>query len=334
MKQMKLTKITKVMATLVIAVALSIGVHMTANAAYVSQTAQTQDSITIFFDSSKVVTGSSKLTGWSVTLQKYDDNYNKVDVQPAVTLTPDVTTYTLTGLTPGTEYIAKVGYTYVGSTGKTSTYDTTANIYTMPGKVTGVNQVKWWYYAQSVDFGWDKQDACKYEWVAYQGKKQAAKNDYDSSYNSGSFKIKNNKLYTVKVRAYVDINGQKVYGDWSDSAYLFTQPMISNGGVKINSKGQMTVKWGKISGVDSYEVYVSTKETKGYKKVAKLKASKGSVTIKKFKKKAFNKSKTYFVYIMAKKKVGGKTYTSGRHYATMYKKGSSTLRWSFDKSGK
>ena len=139
-------------------------------------------------------------------------------------------------------------------------------------------------------------------------------------------------MYTVKVRAYLDINGQKTYGEWSDTAYLFTQPMVVKNGVKINGKGQMTVKWDKINGVDGYEVYVSTKETKGYKKVAKVSSKKGSVTVKKFKKKSFSKKKTYYVYIVAKKKVGGDVYTSGRHYATMYKKGYSTLRWSFDKN--
>lgn len=329
---MKTVKLTRFMLSFVIAITMIMGIRLTADAANVTQTAQTQDSITIAFDSSKIVSGSSKLTGWTVTLQKYD-NGNKIDVMTSGTLTPDVNTYTFTGLTAGTKYYAKVDYTYNSSSGKPSTGYTSNSegIYTMPGKVTGLNQVKWWYYIKKVDFAWDVQDACKYEWIAYQGSKEVARNTYESTSNLGSFSIKNNKLYTVQVRAYVEINGQRVYGDWSDKAYLFTQPMIVNKGVSINGKGQMKVKWDKIDGVDSYEVYVSTKETKGYKKVAKVKAKKGSVTIKKFKKKSLKKNKTYYVYIVAKKKVGGTVYTSGRHYATMYKKGYSTLRWSFDK---
>ena len=328
---MKTAKLTRFILTFVVALTMIMGINITANAAYVTQTAQTQDSITVTFDSAKAVTGKNKLTGWTATLQKYDENGNKIDLLPPASVTPDVNTYTFTNLTAGTEYYVKITYTYDTSYGRTNTFDTSTSIFTMPGKVTGLNQVKWWYYAKSVDFAWDKQDACKYEWVAYHGSKEVARSEYESKRNSGSFKIDNNKLYTVQVRGFVEINGQKGYGDWSDAAYLFTQPMVTKNGVKINGKGQMTVKWDKINGVDSYEVFVSTKETKGYKRVAKVKAKKGSVTIKKFKKKAFKKNKKYFVYIMAKKKVGDNIYTSGRHYATMYKKGRSTLRWSFDK---
>ena len=329
---MKTTKLTRFILTFVVAMTMIMGINITANAAYVTQTAQTQDSITVTFDSAKAVTGKNKLTGWTAKLQKYDNNTSTyVDVTAPVTLTPDVTTYTFTGLTAGTSYRAYIDYNYNNYSGSPMTRNDYKEVITMPGKVTGLNQVKWWYYAKSVDFAWDKQDACKYEWIAYHGDKEVAKNEYEISSNSGSFKIDNNKLYTVQVRGFVEINGQRVYGDWSDKAYLFTQPMVTKNGVKVNGKGQMTVKWDKINGVDSYEVFVSTKETKGYKKVAKVKAKKGSVTIKKFKKKAFKKNKKYFVYIMAKKKVGDNVYTSGRHYATMYKKGSSSLRWSFDK---
>lgn len=348
---MKAKKVTQILATLVFALVMAVSVSTTSKAAYaITQTAQTPDSITVALDKTAILLSDSYgLASWTITLQRYE-NSNYVDVQPAVALDPNATSYTFVGLAPGTKYKARIDYTLTKTNrvynSKTKKYDyttvteapaykTPVDIVTAPGKVTGVNQSKWWYYIESVDFAWDNQDACKYEWVAFQGKKQVA-NNADSYGNSASFKIKNNKLYTVQVRAYEIINGQRVDGEWSDPAYLFTQPMIERktGKISVDGSGKMHIKWGKISGVSGYEVYVSTKETSGYKRVAKVKAKKGSVTVKKLGKKKFKKNKTYFVYVVAKKKVGGITYTSGRHYSTMYKKGSNTVRWSFDGTGK
>ena len=320
----------KLLLTLFFGIFFTFGSYITADAAGITQIAQTTDSITVAIDTTSLAS-SGTLTGVSLTINAYDANYQLVPVQPEVAIPVGTPSYTFGGLAQGSRYYIKGTYTYTNSRGVAySGTISSLEVKTAPGKVTGLNQAKWWYYVESVDFTWDPQSACKYEWVAYQGKKQVA-NNTSESYNKGNFKIKNNKIYTVQVRAYVDINGQAVYGDWSDTAYLFTQPMISNkNGITIDGSGRMKVKWGKISGVTGYEVYVSTKEKTGYKKVASVKAKKGSATIKKFKKKKFSKKKTYFVYIVAKKKVGGITYTSGRHYSVQYKKGSNTLRWSFD----
>ena len=321
----------RILMTLVLGVIIALAGKTTVDAAGITQTAQTQDSITINFDSAAAgVTGKSVLVSWTATLTHKDENYNDVQDQTTAVLTPDVKEYTFTGLSVGSQYRVRVDYTYKGSSGKEYPTYTTADICTAPGKVTGLNQAKWWYYIESVDFTWDEQSACKYEWIAYQGKKQVA-TDSAAYSNKGSFKVKNNKIYTVQVRAYTTINDQVVYGDWSDTAYLFTQPMISKkNGITIDGSGRMKVKWGKISGVTGYEVYASTKELTGYKKVASVKAKKGSATIKKLGKKKFSKKKTYYVYIVAKKKVDGVTYTSGRHYSMKYKKGSTSLRWSFN----
>ena len=90
----------------------------------------------------------------------------------------------------------------------------------------------------------------------------------------------------------------------------------------------MKINWGKIKGASGYTVYVSTKRNSGYKKVASVKGSKSSVTVKKLKGKKFKSSKTYYVYIVAKKKAGGVTYTTGVNY-TYIAKGSSRVRESY-----
>ena len=107
------------------------------------------------------------------------------------------------------------------------------------------------------------------------------------------------------------ICGQTYTTPWSSYAYCFTQPRIKS--VKV-SGNKLTVKWDKINGATSYDVYVSTKKTTGYKKVATVGKSKSSATIKKFKGKKFKSSKKYYVYVAAAKKVGKKRYDSGRLY--------------------
>lgn len=244
----------------------------------------------------------------------------------AITLPATTTSYTFSGLAEGTSYYAYVRYKYVSKSNRT--YETAVGneiIKTLPGKVTGVNQSRWWYYIESVDFTWNDQSAASYEYVIRNSKNKVLKTQ-DTRSNNGSYSdVKNNKLYKLQVRAYVTINGQNFYGEWSDAAYLFTQPMVKKAYVSGN---KLKISWGKIDGLTGYDVYVSTKEKSGYKKVKSLSKSKGSLTVSKLKGKKFSKKKKYFIYIVGKKKVGKITYTSGRHYTYEAKQGK--LNWTFD----
>lgn len=199
---------------------------------------------------------------------------------------------------------------------------------TLPAKVSGVNQTKWWYYAKSVDFAWTDQPVADYEYVIRNNKnKIVSKNT--SLGNSGYLsKVSNTMVYNVQVRGYITVNGQKYYDKWSDKAYLFTQPMVKKASV---SGSKLKITWSKVSGVTGYDVYVSAKEKSGYKKVKSLSSSKSSVTVSKLGGKKFSSKKTYYIYIVGKKKVGKTTYTSGRHYSYKLKKGKNgSLQWTFD----
>lgn len=244
----------------------------------------------------------------------------------AITLPAATTSYTFSGLTEGTSYYAYVRYKYVSKSNKT--YESSVGyeqIVTLPGKVTGVNQSKWWYYIKQVDFLWNDQSAADYEYVIRDNKNKVLKTE-TSRGNSGSYSdVKNNKLYKLQVRAYVMINNQKIYGEWSDTAYLFTQPMVKKASVSGN---KLKISWGKIDGLTGYDVYVSTKEKSGYKKVKSLSKSKSSLTVSKLKGKKFSKKKKYYIYIVGKKKVGKITYTSGKHYTYEAKQGK--LNWTFN----
>ena len=322
------SKQKKLLTTLFLSILLTLAGSVSVFAAVtVKQTAQTTNSVTV-----SISNNFYKMENLTLTLQQYNDKYERVNVGNPITIPAGTTSYTFSNLNPGSEYYVRADYSYYysASSSKPSTSYTSVSITSAPGKVTNVRQLKWWYYIESVNFGWDKQPACKYEWAAYAGKKRTpvASSNYESSYNEASFKIKNNKIYAVKVRAYTTINGQKLYGDWSDEAYLFTQPMVKK--LTIKNNGKMSVSWEKIDGIDKYEVYASTKEHKGYKRVAKVSSRKGSVTVKKLGKKKFSRKKTYYVYVVALKKVGGGYYNSGRNYSACYKKGSVSTRHSFN----
>lgn len=295
---------------------------ITAEAYGLTQTAQDQTSVAVSW------TAEEDVVSYYVGLGTDSTTARAAAETMTVPVAAGTTSYIFTGLQPGTEYYAYILYTYKSYDGTIdSSIAGSGSIVTLPTKVTGLNQTKWWYFIESVDFAWDDQTAANYEVVVTDHKDKVVYTDETSSNQSGYNDVKNNKMYKAKVRAYVDINGQRFYGDYSDEAYLFTQPMLKKASI---SGGKLKITWGKISGVTGYDVYVSTKEKKGYKKVKSLKKSKNSLTISKVKGKKFNAKKKYFVYIVAKKKVNGITYTSGRHYTNTVKNGSTSVNWTFD----
>ena len=229
------------------------------------------------------------------------------------------TSCTITGLPSGVKKYVKVEYTY-RSKGSTSsnTYTSIAgsayDVKTLPGKVTGVKQDRWYYFVLSFYATWNKMEAADgYEYVVRTSSgKVFRKGDTGSNYNQISVnKISNEVIYTVQVRAYTKLNGAKYYGAWSDPGYFFTQPRVTS--VKAANK-KLTIKWKKVSGATGYDVYVSAKPKSGYKKVKSVGKGKSSVTITKFKGKKISSKKTYYVYVATKKKVGKTTYTSGKLY--------------------
>ncbi|MBE5881852.1 MAG: BspA family leucine-rich repeat surface protein [Lachnospiraceae bacterium] len=112
-------------------------------------------------------------------------------------------------------------------------------------------------------------------------------------------------IYGVRIRA---VDGD-VYGPWSTKRYVIRQPRAQ----ARTTKGYVQIKWEKISGATGYDIYMSTKKNSGFKKVASAGKNTTLKTIKKFNKKKL-KTKTYYYYVVAKKKVGSKTYKSTKSY--------------------
>lgn len=114
-------------------------------------------------------------------------------------------------------------------------------------------------------------------------------------------KLTGGKTYKYKVRPYKVSDGGTYYGDFSNTVKAVTNPKAPK--IKLKAgKGQVKVSWKKISGANGYEVYRSTKKSKGYKKVATIKkASTVKYTNKKLK-----KNKKYYFKVRAYKIVNKK----------------------------
>lgn len=274
--------------------------------ASVSQTGATQNALTVSW------TPESKALRYYVYVGDSSSTATLYATLPA-----SATSTTISGLSAGSEKYVKVMYDYQGYS-KVYTY-TAGSVYdakTLPGKVTGLRQEKWWYFIEKFDATWDRQaGADGYEWIAYKsnGKKfRTGTTTYNNTKPTFSVsKISNSMVYSAKVRAYTTINGKRYTGEWSDAAYFFTQPRITKASVSGN---KMTVKWKKVSGATGYTVYVSTKPKSGYKKVKSVGKNTSSVTVTKLKGKKISSKKKYYVYVATTKKVGKKKYNSGKLY--------------------
>lgn len=297
-----------------------------AYAASVNQISATANSITVSWEDPSANTPSYTTTGYKVL-------WGKSNSEIIGTVDNGLkTSYTISGLQPGNKYYIKIECNRKNASTGTPistpyTYSS-FNCATRVVKPTGVKQVKWYYYNKNVEFSWNKQDAAtSVEWKvckASNGKK--VEGGTVSAYRTSdtASKISNNVVYTAQVRV------KDAYGwsPWSDKAYLFTQPMLLDSKTKATN-GKLNIAWGKINGATGYTVYLSTKEKSGYKKLATLKSTKTKYVVKKFKGKKISKSKTYYVYVVANKKVGKKTYTSGKLYTCKIKGSVNSLRWTF-----
>ncbi len=122
--------------------------------------------------------------------------------------------------------------------------------------------------------------------------------------------LKAGEFMRIRIRPYVYWNGQKKYATkWSDYVWFAPTPKTVKADISPSKKVEdgLIISWSKIKGANNYSVYVSRDAKSGYKKVA-------TTTSTKYNLRTFNGSQlttgTYYYYIVANKKFGGKTYKS------------------------
>ncbi|RDU23783.1 fibronectin type III domain-containing protein [Anaerosacchariphilus polymeriproducens] len=218
--------------------------------------------------------------------------------------------YTFGNLADGTEYDIKViGYSASGEEGD---YEYTY-VKTLPNTVKNLKQDKWYYFIKVLNVSWNRAsgvDGYQVELKNSRGKIVKKLNYNSGYYDSASFSNMKDEIYTVHVRSYTKLNGKTYYSKWS-TIFCFNQPRIKS--VKVSGK-KLKVSWGKVGGATGYDVYVSTKKTSGYKKVKSVGKNTTKATISKLKGKKFSAKKTYYVYVITKKKIGKRTYRSSSLY--------------------
>lgn len=228
---------------------------------------------------------------------------------------------TISSLTVDTPYVVTVfparrssaGYTAYGDAGSASS---SVLACTLPKKVTNVkfnfggkgNKSAGTY----ADFSWkyNGKVANGFEYTVYgnNGKKLFSGTETKTLGTTvRNKKLKNTQFMKIRVRAYVNVDGKKKYGPYSDECWFARFPNIKVKLVnKYRAEDGVQFSWNKVQGAKNYTVYVSTSSSRGYKKVATT--SKTSLTVKKFGNSQFRSGGKYYYRVVAnsKKKVGKK----------------------------
>lgn len=272
----------------------------------VKQTAMTQNSITVSYTGS---TASSYQIYY-----KLNDYSSQSDYVLAGTTT--ATSFTVSGLQPGSQYWIKVQDAANSSTSRTC-YDAMTQV----GDITGLNEERWYHFAKSATCSWNRQTAAdEYEVVWKNNRGKTVQKGTSSSISSTIYNINNNVVYRIQVRACQEFNGQTYYSRWA-STKVFDQVFLK----KVTyRKGKITLTWNRQKGVAGYDVYMSTSEKfSQFKRVKRLKASRTSYTIRKFNGRKLKK-KTYYVLLVSRVKNGNTISKSGHTYAWKAVKGRTT----------
>lgn len=224
--------------------------------------------------------------------------------------TSSSTSYRFTGLEAGKKYYVKV--VPCGEDGSEGSYRSFA-LETMPAQVKNFHQDVWWFFIKKLDVTWDRIDTADKIVVSLynsKGKRVGKAQTLPGYSTSASFSKMKDEVYTVKIQAFRTAGG-KTWQTPVSSIKCFNQARITYSKVV---KNKLTVKWGKVKGATGYDIYVSTKPKKGYKKVKSVKAGTSKVTLSRFNRKAFNPKKTYYIYVETKIKNGKKINKSSALY--------------------
>lgn len=152
----------------------------------------------------------------------------------------------------------------------------------------------------------------------YKGSKKITTLKFKGAYSEFA-EFKNDTVYKYRARTYYKnpSNGETYYGAWSSYRY-FDSPTVT-GTYQQDTPG-CRLKLKKVTGVESYSILVSTKESTGYRETATVTVDSGktqTIDVAKIGKKKMKKKVTYYIRIIPNIKVGDGTAASDI-FTTLY----------------
>lgn len=178
---------------------------------------------------------------------------------------------------------------------------------TLANPVTGITAKR--RSASTVGLSWDKKnqaDGYQIQVYTYRSKGVGQPINTKSYTNVKVKSVNSDQFYQLKVRSYVTTASGNVYSDWS---ILRTTNNVTLK-TKVVNKG-IQLSWKKVKGAVSYTIYGRKGESRNsstYKKIITTKKIK--YVVKKIGSTKLKKNNTYYFYIVANRKVKGRTYKS------------------------
>ncbi len=242
--------------------------------------------------------------------------YDYSNKQVLTTVPATTTSYTRTGLVPGSSYgivvepVRTSASGFAASTNVSGLYDVYTNK-SAPAKpstsdffvsVPSTSSKAASFLAVDVS-----RQAAGYEVEVYKvkGGKKVATLSASNGVRTNSMSFSKNTPYKYRVRYYVVNDGKNTYGEWSGYRYFYRQSVSGKKKWSTASKNaKVTLKWSKVTGATGYTVSVSTSKNGKYKKVKTLGKNSKGFTITKIGKKKLQKNKSYYIKVEPKLKDG------------------------------
>lgn len=153
------------------------------------------------------------------------------------------TSYTISGL-KNTETLPAIRVNPIRSAGTYKAIGNGKMLYSsslrlVSDKVKNVNIKYFWTSFNEINFAFDASlysDGYEYQVYDIKGKKPVSTGLTSSYYSTTVKNIKFNRFYKLRVRSYVNVNGKKLYGAWSDFTGFAFQPKVT-----IKASGKMVL---------------------------------------------------------------------------------------------
>lgn len=221
---------------------------------------------------------------------------------------------TIKKLKSNKNYIVKVLPFQVSPSGfRTNGFEkANSQVRTIPGKVSGLAVSAWNYGSANITVEWkEKENIDGYQVKFYNAANKCVKTINTTKETATFKKAEANTNYKVRVRSYITVDGKKKYSAYNTNpVYAISQPQLT---ALTQHPGKLAIGWNPVEGATSYSVYVTTTNPNypaSYVKLADVDKGVTSYTTSKYGTADITVEENYYVYVVANKKSGSKTYSS------------------------